>query len=317
MSANKLPVIFLMGPTAAGKTDVAVKLAHQIPCTLISVDSALVYRGMDIGTAKPDKATLAGAPHQLVDILEPSTPYDVNTFVHDALREIAQAHAQGRIPVLVGGTMLYFHALKNGLASLPAASSVVRAKLAAQAARYGWQVLHQRLAQIDSIAAMRIHPNDAQRIGRALEVYYSSGQSLTTWLQRQVSQPFPYRAIQLIIAPASRACLHQRIETRFKQMLARGLVDEVSALKERGDLTADTPSMRTVGYRQVWAYLAGEQTYESMTCKGIYASRQFAKRQLTWLRRLKGDTIWYDSLDTRLASQVLLQVQTCGTMSDK
>ncbi|WP_071872973.1 tRNA (adenosine(37)-N6)-dimethylallyltransferase MiaA [Atopomonas hussainii] len=290
-------VVCLMGPTASGKTALALELADQLPVDLISVDSALVYRGMDIGTAKPDAATLARYPHQLVDILDPAQSYSAADFVTDAQAAIQASHAKGRIPLLVGGTMLYYKALLEGMASMPSADSQVRAALEARAAAEGWQALHDELARVDSESAARIHPNDPQRLLRALEVWQVSGKTMSQHRAEQaaVGSHWPYRTVQLAIAPAERAVLHERIVLRFAQMLEQGFVDEVIALRARGDLTADLPSMRAVGYRQAWDYLEGHLDYAGFQEKGIIATRQLAKRQFTWLRSWS-DLIWLDSL---------------------
>lgn len=274
----------LMGPTASGKTGLAVALARELPLEIVSVDSALVYRGMDIGTAKPDPHVLEQAPHRLIDILDPAEAYSAAQFRADALREIAAIHAAGRVPLLVGGTMLYFRALEQGLAELPAAAPELRAQLAAEAERVGWAVLHARLAAVDPVAADRIHRNDPQRIQRALEVYELTGKPISYWLERSRGEPFPYAVAKWIVAPSDRRWLHERIEVRFAEMLAAGFVAEVAALRERSDLTRECPSMRAVGYRQIWDYLEGDYDYEAMAAKGIVATRQYAKRQLTWLR---------------------------------
>lgn len=284
--------ILLMGPTASGKTELAVDLTERLPCDIVSVDSAMVYRGMDIGTAKPDPATLARAPHRLVDCCDPAESYSAARFLEDALREMAAIAASGRIPLLVGGTMLYFRALQRGLSPLPSADPEIRRQLEDEAKRLGWEAMHQRLALVDPRAAAQIHPNDPQRIQRALEVFELTGRALTE-LQREgaVLSPLPYRLLKLVRAPAERAILHQRIEQRFHAMLAAGLEDEVRALLARGDLTPDLPSMRCVGCRQVLKYLAGEYKYPIMVQRGIIATRQLAKRQWTWLRA-EADCHW-------------------------
>ncbi len=280
---HSLPVIFIMGPTASGKTALAMTLLQHLPAELISVDSALVYRGMDIGTAKPTAAELLQAPHHLLDILDPLQSYSAADFRDDALRLINDIQQRGKIPVLVGGTMLYFKALLEGISPLPAADSTIRAELEAEAAASGWQLLHQQLQQIDPVSAMRIHPNDPQRINRALEVYRLTGKTLTE-LTAEKGEPFPFKVHQFAIAPTDRAVLHQRIALRFEQMLASGFEHEVANLKRRPELHPDLPAMRCVGYRQVWQYLDGEYSYDEMVAKGIAATRQLAKRQLTWLR---------------------------------
>lgn len=300
------PAIFLMGPTAAGKTDLAIELTKVLPCELISVDSALVYRDMDIGTAKPSKALLAEFPHRLIDILDPAQSYSAAEFRSDALAAMADITARGKIPLLVGGTMLYYKALLEGLADMPAADPQIRAEIEAEAARLGWQALHDQLAVIDPESAARIHPNDPQRLSRALEVYRVSGSSMTAHRQRQSAQSteaaasgrsqLPYTVANLAIAPANRQVLHDRIAQRFTQMLEQGFVDEVVALRRRSDLHVGLPSIRAVGYRQVWDYLEGTLTSAEMQERGIIATRQLAKRQFTWLRSWT-DLHWLDSLD--------------------
>ena len=299
------PAIFLMGPTAAGKTDLAIELSKVLPCELISVDSALVYRGMDIGTAKPSKAQLAEFPHRLIDILDPAQSYSAADFRTDALAAMAEITARGNIPLLVGGTMLYFKALLDGLADMPAADAEVRAQLEADAQAFGWQSLHDQLAVVDPVSAARIHPNDPQRLIRALEVYRVSGMSMTAHREQQTAQSteaaasgrqqLPYTVANLAIAPADRKVLHQRIALRFEQMLDQGFVDEVLALRSRGDLHSGLPSIRAVGYRQVWDHLDGKLTRDEMQERGIIATRQLAKRQFTWLRSWE-NLHWLDSL---------------------
>jgi len=274
-----------MGPTAAGKTELALLCAEQLGCELISVDSALVYREMNIGTAKPDAQELARAPHKLIDIIDPSEAYSAANFRDDALREIKSSLSRGKTPVLVGGTMLYYKALQEGLSELPAADQGIRAQLEADAESYGLQAMHDRLAQIDPVSAERINVNDPQRIQRALEVYEISGKTLTEFWQQQTSHALPYNIIKIAFFPENRDLLKQRISKRFHQMLELGFIDEVEALRRRGDLNLDLPSMRCVGYRQAWEYLDGLMTYDEMTEKAIIATRQLAKRQLTWLRK--------------------------------
>lgn len=280
--------ICLMGPTASGKTALAVELAGRLPVEIISVDSAQVYRGMDIGSGKPDAATLARAPHRLIDINDPSEPYSAADFRRDALRHIGDIIDSGRIPLLVGGTMLYFKVLRDGLARLPGASPAVRAEIEALARAQGWAAVHARLAEVDPDSARRIHPNDPQRLQRALEVYRLSGRPLSRLQREQAprdgSMGLPFSLEFLAIQPRERAVLHERIAERFRDMLAMGLVEEVRGLFERGDLSRDLPSIKSVGYRQVWQYLAGEIDYDAMVDRGIIATRQLAKRQLTWLR---------------------------------
>jgi tRNA dimethylallyltransferase len=277
--------ILLLGPTAAGKTDLAVELAARLPCDLISVDSAMVYRGMNIGTAKPGPEVLAAAPHRLIDICDPAEAYSAARFRADALREMGEIAAKGRVPLLVGGTMLYFRALQQGLSRLPQANPEVRARLEGDAGRLGWIALHRRLAAVDPEAARRIHPNDPQRIQRALEVYEVTGRPLSRLLREDAGRaPLPYRLIKLVRAPRERAVLHERIARRFRHMLDLGFEVEVRQLWARGDLTAEMPSMRCVGYRQMLKYLFGEYTLDEMVQRGIVATRQLAKRQYTWLR---------------------------------
>ncbi|AOS39723.1 tRNA (adenosine(37)-N6)-dimethylallyltransferase MiaA [Pseudomonas brassicacearum] len=318
------PAIFLMGPTAAGKTDLAIELTKVLPCELISVDSALVYRGMDIGTAKPSKELLAEFPHRLIDILDPAEAYSAADFRRDALQAMAEITARGRIPLLVGGTMLYYKALVDGLADMPAADPEVRAQIEEEAARLGWQALHEQLAIIDPESAARIHPNDPQRLSRALEVYRVSGQSMTALRQRQSAQSteaaasglqqLPYTVANLAIAPANRQVLHRRIEQRFTLMLEQGFIDEVVALRERSDLHAGLPSIRAVGYRQVWDYLDGKLTSAEMQERGIIATRQLAKRQFTWLRSWT-DLHWLDSLDCDNLPRALKYLGTISILS--
>jgi len=275
--------IFLMGPTAAGKTALALELVDRFDCELISVDSALVYRGLDIGSAKPDAATLARYPHRLIDIRDPAQAYSAAEFRADALQEMAAIAAHGHIPLLVGGTSLYFRALQYGLSALPEADAGVRRALADEAARSGWPVLHERLRALDPLAAERIRPRDAQRIQRALEVIALTGKTLSSQ-QRGLPAPFPYRVLKLALLPAERGALHARIAQRVDAMLAQGFLDEVRALRARGDLREDLPAMRAVGYRQAWQHLAGELDAADFRARAIFATRQLAKRQITWLR---------------------------------
>ncbi len=283
MSSPLPPAILLMGPTASGKTDLAIALSEALPVTIISVDSAMVYRGMDIGTAKPSLAELERAPHRLIDICDPAESYSAARFREDALAAMAEISQAGQIPLLVGGTMLYFRALQYGLSDLPRADPTVRARLEAQMAQHGVQALHRQLAEVDPLAAARIHRNDPQRTLRALEVWEITGKPLSQ-LQAEAGTLMPYRAIKLVRSPEQRSTLHERINQRFDAMLAAGFVDEVQGLVARGDLHPEMPSMRSVGYRQVWAWLRGECDYDEMTERGRAATRQLAKRQMTWLR---------------------------------
>ncbi|HGJ5854885.1 tRNA (adenosine(37)-N6)-dimethylallyltransferase MiaA [Arsenophonus nasoniae] len=282
----KPQAIFIMGPTASGKTALAMALCQKLPVEIISVDSALIYRDMNIGTAKPTLEEQQIAPHRLIDILDPSQSYSVADFRRDALAEMEKIVASGRIPLLVGGTMLYFKALLDGLSPLPSADVTIRAEIELQAKPSGWGAIHKRLQEVDPISAARIHPNDPQRLSRALEVFLVSGKSLTE-LTEIVEAELPYNVLQFAISPQDRKILHQRIEMRFLQMLNAGFEDEVSALYARGDLHQDLPAIRSVGYRQMWSYLSGEINYDEMVYRGICATRQLAKRQITWLKGWK------------------------------
>ena len=281
--------IFLMGPTASGKTNIAVELSRHLPVELISVDSALVFRDMNIGTAKPDAATLALAPHHLIDIIDPTEAYSAAAFRHDALLLMADITARGKIPLLVGGTMLYFKALRDGLSSLPQASPEIRAELDAEIAQHGIQYLHQQLALVDAETAARLAPNDTQRIQRAMEVFRITGKPMSAQIGKQENFEFPYRVISIALIPADRAQLHARIATRFKTMMTHGLLEEIRSLREKYPLHPNMTSMRCVGYRQAWQYLNGEITIDQLLETGIVATRQLAKRQLTWLRSTQID----------------------------
>ncbi|WP_278809960.1 tRNA (adenosine(37)-N6)-dimethylallyltransferase MiaA [Obesumbacterium proteus] len=300
------PAIFIMGPTASGKTALAMSLRQRFPVELISVDSALIYRGMDIGTAKPTAEELAQAPHRLIDIRDPAESYSAADFRADALREMAAITAEGKIPLLVGGTMLYFKALLEGLSPLPPAHPDVRAQIEKQAQELGWEALHRQLQQVDPVSAARIHPNDPQRLSRALEVFLISGKTLTE-LTKISGETLPYNVQQFAIAPATREQLHQRIALRFEQMMAAGFEAEARALFERGDLHTDLPSVRCVGYRQMWSYLEGEIGYDEMVYRGICATRQLAKRQMTWLRGWES-VHWLDSDEPLQALESVAQV---------
>ena len=304
------PAIFLMGPTASGKTDLAIQLCEHLPCDIISVDSAMVYRGMDIGTAKPGPEELARAPHRLIDICDPAESYSAADFCRDARREMAAITAAGRIPLLVGGTMMYFKSLLNGLSDMPSADPLLRRELEQVAADQGWESLYEELSRLDPVAAKLIHPNNHQRVLRAIEVIRLKGVPISElWRSRKTgsddivgiedypyftrwqadeSDSLPYTITQLAIAPPERSLLHERIKLRFLQMLAQGFLTEVRGLKARGDLHAEMPSMRCVGYRQAWSHLDGAFDADVMVEKGIAATRQLAKRQLTWLRKWQG-----------------------------
>ena len=307
---HKPLAIFLMGPTASGKTDLAIQLRQQLPVEVISVDSALIYRGMDIGTAKPSKAELAQAPHRLIDICDPAESYSAANFRTDALREMQEISAQGKIPLLVGGTMLYYKALLEGLSPLPSADEKVRSEIEAKAALIGWGGLHQELSKIDPISAQRINPNDSQRINRALEVFYLTGKTLTE-LTAQKGEALPYDILQFAIAPEQREVLHLRIEQRFHKMIELGFQQEVEKLYRRADLNENLPSIRCVGYRQMWEYLRGDYDHDEMVFRGICATRQLAKRQITWLRGWTSPIQWLDSLQPAQAlEKVLASVST-------
>nr|WP_283104457.1 tRNA (adenosine(37)-N6)-dimethylallyltransferase MiaA [Shewanella inventionis] len=283
----------MMGPTASGKTALAIDMATQYNCEIISVDSALIYRGMDIGSAKPSAQELAVAPHRLIDILDPSESYSAADFRQDALAAIEDIIAQGKTPLLVGGTMMYFKALLDGLSPLPSANEAIRQQILLQAEAQGWDSLHQELCAIDPIAGQRIHPNDPQRLSRALEVYRISGKTMTELTQTK-SAALPYDVVQFAIAPNDRKVLHNLIAKRFDIMLEQGFIDEVATLKARGDLHLELPSMRCVGYRQCWQYLDNEFDHATMVEKATAATRQLAKRQLTWLRSWP-DLQWLES----------------------
>lgn len=302
---GQLPfTLAIMGPTASGKTRLAVELAKALDGEVISVDSALVYRGMDLGTAKPDAEERQGIPHHLIDILDPAEAYSTGRFREEALALMEGITARGRLPILAGGTMLYFNALFHGLSALPSADPEIRRQIDAEADVRGWPALHKELARIDPAAAARIHPNDPQRIQRALEVFRLTGVPLTLLCAEAKSPALSFDIAKLILAPPDRAMLHERIRLRFLDMLERGFVEEVRGLRDRGDLHADLPSIRAVGYRQVWAYLEGEYDRETMIERAIVATRQFAKRQFTWLRR-DDSAARFDSEDPRLPERVL------------
>lgn len=297
--------LFLMGPTASGKTDLAIALRQQLPVEVISVDSALIYKGMDIGTAKPTPAELALAPHRLIDILDPKESYSAMNFREDALKEMAEISASGRIPLLVGGTMLYYKALLEGLSPLPSADPTIRAEIEEKAAKIGWAGMHQKLLALDPVAGARINPNDSQRINRALEVFYITGKTMTE-LTAEKGETLPYRLLQFAIAPQDRAILHERIALRFQKMMDLGFEEEVKRLFLREDLHIDLPSIRCVGYRQMWEYLQGDISLDEAIYKGICATRQLAKRQITWLRGWKDEITWLDSLNPEQAKLTMI-----------
>lgn len=309
MNSKSLPkAIFLMGPTASGKTNVAVELLKKFPVEIISVDSALVYQHMNIGTAKPDAKTLAVAPHHLINIIPPTEAYSAANFRQDALRLMSDITARGKVPLLVGGTMLYFKALENGLNGLPEADEAVRAKLEREAAVIGWSGLHQRLAEIDAETAARLKPNDMQRIQRALEVYALTGETMTALHAKQNNETLPYQLLKIALIPSDRKVLHERIAVRFKQMLADGFVDEVkSIITQYPNITADFTAMRCVGYRQVLMHLAGEYDVTELYDRGVFATRQLAKRQLTWLRGMD-DVVSVDCVKEDEAKKTIVKL---------
>lgn len=302
---SELPsTIFLMGPTASGKTSVAVELAQRLPVEIISVDSAMVFRNMDIGTAKPDAATLARAPHHLIDIIDPTKAYSAAAFRHDALRLMADITARGKIPLLVGGTMLYFKALRDGLSDLPQSNPEIRATLDAEIAQHGIEWLHSELAKVDAETATRLHPTDTQRIQRAMEIYRITGSPMSELIREEHSADLPYLITSIALVPSDRAQLHVRIATRFKAMLEQGLVEELRRLREKYPLHPNMTAMRCVGYRQAWQYMEGEISEAQLLETGIAATRQLAKRQLTWLRSMP-DNIELDCLASNFAQRVL------------
>lgn len=301
------PAIFIMGPTASGKTALACALYDQMNCELISVDSALVYKGMNIGTAKPTAEELAQYPHHLIDIRDPSEPYSAADFREDVLPLMADITARGNIPVLVGGTMLYFKFLLEGAADLPEADDAIRKQIEDEAVEKGWPAIHAKLAEVDPESAQRLNPNDPQRVQRALEVFMITGKPLSEHWANQQAQSIPYNVIQFAINPKERKTLHERIELRYQQMLEQGFVDEVRTLFQRDDLHENLPAIRAVGYRQVWDFLDGKLSYEDMVFKGIVATRQLAKRQVTWLRSWE-DLNWLESEDPNLVQKALEEI---------
>lgn len=305
--AEAFDAVLLLGPTASGKSALAMQLAEQIPLEIVSVDSAQVYRGMDIGTAKPGAAERAAVPHHLIDIRDPREPYSAAEFVRDATAAILEIRARGKLPLLVGGTMLYAKALRDGLSDLPSADPKVRARIEADASDVGWPALHARLAKVDRATAARLKPNDSQRIQRALEIYETTGRRMSELLAVDRAPTLELKTIALL--PTDRAQLHKRIEQRFDAMLNAGFVDEVRALHVRGDLHPDLPAMRSVGYRQAWRFIEGDYTYAEFRSAGIAATRQLAKRQMTWLRSTAG-AIVMDSLGNDFTNEIALMLQT-------
>lgn len=297
------PAILLMGPTASGKTELAAALVERFPLEIVSVDAAMVYRGMDIGTAKPRPELLARAPHHLIDLIDPAESYSAARFLADARAAMAAIAARGRVPILAGGTMLYFRALQSGLARLPPADAAIRSRLEARAAEQGWPALHAELARLDPPSAARIRPHDRQRIQRALEVIEASGRPLSAQLAEDLRGATRQQDLPLVFAPADRGALFARIAARFEDMLRRGLVDEVRRLRARHDLHAGLPSMRLIGYRQLWQHLAGEATLEEASVRSVAATRQLARRQLTWLRAEPG-AAWFDAADAAISERI-------------
>lgn len=306
---TKPQVVCLMGPTASGKTGLAVELAQHHNFEIISVDSALVYKGMDIGTAKPDAELLAKAPHRLIDIIDPTESYSAADFVLDAVDHVQDILSKGKIPLLVGGTMMYFNALQKGLAEMPNANAELRATIEQEALEKGWASLHEELQKVDPAAALRIHPNDPQRLQRAIEVYRLTGKTMTQFWSEQESVSLPFDMINMAVMPKERSVLHERIEQRFYDMMDQGFLAEVEGFYRRGDLSIEMPSMRCVGYRQLWQYLNGDDLLDDAIFKGVVASRQLAKRQLTWLRGWE-DLMIFDSLSKDLVPDALNYIQS-------
>jgi tRNA dimethylallyltransferase len=314
-------VIFLLGPTASGKTALACALSENFPLDIVSVDSALVYRDMNIGTAKPDAATLSRYPHQLIDLISPAETYSAAQFRRDALEAIAASHANGRTPILVGGTMMYVKALREGLSELPIANPIIRGRIEAKAAESGWPALHLELAKVDALTAARLSPNDGQRIQRALEVYAATGISLSAQQNRHrdVSEhpnpfffPFPYQAHVFGLLPSDRTALHQRIEARFTAMIAAGLLEELTEIRAKYEVTPDMPSMRAVGYRQAWQYLDNDISKSEFQVRAVIATRQLAKRQMTWMRTM-ADMETFDCLDAAVQTKITTRIQALLT----
>ncbi|MGH8443544.1 MAG: tRNA (adenosine(37)-N6)-dimethylallyltransferase MiaA [Nevskiaceae bacterium] len=307
------PAVLVMGPTASGKSQLALALCEQLPCEIVSVDSAQVYRGMDVGTAKPDAATRARVPHHLIDLCDPAEAYSAARFCAGATHAVAEVRARGRIPLLVGGTMLYFRALQQGLSDLPAADAGFRAALAQEAARVGWRALHARLASVDPATAARLHPNDGQRVQRALEIHQRSGTPASGHAP-PVGGGLDGPVVKLALNPPERRVLHARIAERFHAMMRHGFLDEVARLRARGDLSPDLPSMRAVGYRQLWAHLDGDGDAATAVDRGIAATRQFAKRQLTWLRSER-NLEWFDPAAPDFVARAMELIRQAGAGS--
>ena len=311
MKSSKPLVVAIMGPTASGKTAAALAIAKSIPCEIISVDSALIYRGMDIGTAKPSDEERSQVPHHLIDILDPSLSYSVKQFRDDALRLIADIQARSKLPLLVGGTMLYFKALRDGLDDLPSADLALRSQLDMEITQHGTAALHARLRELDPITAERLNPNDTQRVQRAMEIILLSGQPMSSQLDKADKPELPFELMSLALEPSDRKVLHERIAQRFDVMLSAkpGLIEETAALKQRSDLHIGLPSIRCVGYRQAWDYLDGKINRDNLREMGIAATRQLAKRQLTWLRSMPDRQV-VDCLSSNPTEQILSLVTT-------
>ncbi len=303
------PAVFLLGPTATGKSDLALRLAERFDAEIISIDSALIYRGMDIGTAKPNAAVRARVPHHLIDIVDPTERYSAGHFRHDALDAMQQVSARGKLPLLVGGTMMYYKALTEGLHELPRADAALRAEIEARAASEGWPALHKELARVDPASARRLEPTDAQRIQRALELFHLTGTPWSALLRERAAAPLPYRLLRFALVPSDRALLHERIAERFDAMLRAGLIEELAGLRARYPLSSALPSMRCVGYRQAWEHLEGAYDRTTLREAGIAATRQLAKRQLTWLRSLPEIT-QFDCFDSALIERASASLQT-------
>jgi tRNA dimethylallyltransferase len=305
---REIPAILMMGPTGVGKTGLAAELVARLPLEIISVDSAMVFRGMDIGTAKPDAELLARAPHHLIDLIDPSESYSAARFVADATRVMGEIHSRGRVPLLVGGTMLYFRALPSGLAVLPPADATVRQRLEERAARLGWQAMHAELQRLDPAAALRIRPFDRQRIQRALEVIELTGKPISSQQREDLRGAAFASDLSLVMAPADRKLLGEQLALRFQEMMSRGLMDELRCLHARGDLHAGMPALRLIGYRQLWAHLEGRMDLEEAVSRAIIATRQLARRQLTWLRAEPGAE-WFDAADPGLIDRLSARIK--------
>jgi len=304
---REIPAILMMGPTGVGKTGLAAELVARLPLEIISVDSAMVFRGMDIGTAKPDAELLARAPHHLIDLIDPSESYSAARFVADATRVMGEIHSRGRVPLLVGGTMLYFRALQSGLAKLPAADPALRQRLEERAARLGWQAMHGELQRLDPAAALRIRPADRQRIQRALEVIELTGRPISSQQHEDLRGAARTSDLRLVLAPADRKLLGEQLAVRFQEMMGRGLMDEVRRLHARGDLHAGMPALRLIGYRQLWAHVEGRMDLDEAVSRAIISTRQLARRQLTWLRAEPGAE-WFDASDPALIELVSARI---------